>query len=254
MKTIIVDLDRTLLRTDKTISSYTSAVLNTCKENGMRLMVATARPLRAIEQYRAIIDFDAMVVSNGARVIGGGCRKEYGIGKKSAEHVLKALKDHPELRITLETGDRAYSNVPIEDYETTICTDLISAAEKEGVLKILVSFDGEETLKTVKKALTDDLYHTVANGHLIQIMSKAATKWNGIKTMLEISSSTPEEAVYFGDDYDDVEPIKMCGTGVAVSNGIAEAKAAADYIAESNDADGVAKFIEQFLLISGSLQ
>ena len=40
----------------------------------------------------------------------------------------------------------------------------------------------------------------------------------------------------------------MCGMGIAVSNGINEAKAAADYIAESNDADGVAKFIEQVLL------
>ena len=36
----------------------------------------------------------------------------------------------------------------------------------------------------------------------------------------------------------------MCGVGVAVSNAIDEVRAVADHIAESNDDDGVAKFIE----------
>lgn len=66
--------------------------------------------------------------------------------------------------------------------------------------------------------------------------------------MLEISGCTPEETAYFGDDHDDIEPIKMCGLGVAVSNAIDDVKAVADYIAESNDADGVARFVEQVLL------
>lgn len=40
IKTIIVDLDRTLLRTDKTLSSYTVEVLRECRKNGIRIMVA----------------------------------------------------------------------------------------------------------------------------------------------------------------------------------------------------------------------
>ena len=57
-----------------------------------------------------------------------------------------------------------------------------------------------------------------------------------------------ESDAYFGDDQDDIEPVKQCGVGVAVANGIAEVKAVADYVAESNDADGVANFIEQHIL------
>ena len=83
----------------------------------------------------------------------------------------------------------------------------------------------------------------------MQIMNKAAAKWNGIKAMLEISNCAPEETTYFGDDHDDMEPIKMCGLGVAVSNAIDEVKAVADYVAESNDTDGVARFIEKKLLM-----
>lgn len=149
-----------------------------------------------------------------------------------------------DYRVTLETGEEAYSNKPIEDYFTVISDDLAAVARTEGAVKILVGLDTPETLDIVKKMLTDDLYYTVANGHLMQIMSKSVTKWNGVKAMLDICNLSAEETMYFGDDYDDIEPIKMCGVGVAVSNAIDEVKAVADHIAESNDDDGVAKFIE----------
>ncbi len=248
VKTIIVDLDRTLLHTDKTLSSRTVNVLKDCKKCGINIMVATARPLRTTKHYCEMIDFDAMVVSNGARVVHGNQQTDYGICQRSAERLLKVLECYPNLRITLETGDCAYSNHPIEDYETILSDNLVGIANKEGALKILVHLDGEETLHFVKKELTEDLYYTIAHGYLLQIMSTSATKWNGIKAMLDICNCSPNETVYFGDDQDDIDPIKMCGLGIAVSNGIDEAKAVADYITESNDDDGVAKFIEHQIL------
>jgi len=213
----------------------------------MKLMVATARPLRDVTQFCEMIGFDAMTVSNGARIICGTQRTEFGICQTSAERVLGVLLRDPALRITLETGDRAYSNKPIGEYETVLSDDLTAIARTEGTMKILVHLDKDDTLIAVQKVLTEDLYATVANGYLMQIMNKAATKWNGIKSMLEISGDAPAETVYFGDDHDDIEPLKRCGIGVAVSNAIEQAKAAADVIAESNDADGVAKFLAQML-------
>ena len=248
IKTVIVDLDRTLLHTDKTLSEYTVNVLNECKKCGLKVMVATARPYRTARQYCDLIDFDAMVVSNGARIIYKSQQTDYGICPKSAEHLLSAFKCYPDLRITLETGDRAYSNLPIEDYDTVLSDDLIGITRTEGALKILVHLDREETLALVERELTDDLYYTIAHGYLMQMMSTSATKWNGIKAMLEICGCAPDETVYFGDDQDDIEPVKMCGMGVAVSNGIDGVKRVADYIAEANDADGVAKFLECMVL------
>ena len=244
IKAIVVDLDRTLLHTDKTISPYTAEVFKKCKQKGIVLMVATARPYRTMTQFCEIIDFDAISATNGARIICGDYRKEYGLCPASAERVLTALKSYPDYRVTLETGEEAYSNKPIEDYFTVISDDLAAVARSEGAIKILISLDTPDILETVKKMLTDDLYYTVANGHLIQIMSRAVTKWNGVKAMLDISNIFASETAYFGDDYDDIEPIRMCGVGVAVSNAIDEVKAVADHIAGSNDDDGVAKFIE----------
>ena len=248
VKTIVVDLDRTLLHTDKTLSAHTIKVLKECKNHGIKIMVATARPLRTTIQYCDLIDTDAVVVSNGARILYNDQQTNFGITERSAVRLLNVLMRHPGLRITLETGDQAYSNLPIKDYETILSDDLVGVARKEGALKILVHLDNEEILPFVQEQLTDDLYCTIAHGYLLQIMSTAATKWNGIKAMLDICNCSSEETAYFGDDQDDVEPIKLCGLGIAVSNGIDEAKAVADYIADSNDCDGVAKFIEAQIL------
>lgn len=248
--TIIVDLDRTLLRTDKTLSAYTMKILKECKKHGIKIVVATARPLRTAKEYCDMIDSDAAVVSNGARVIYGNQQADYGICQKSAKSLLNALTRHPNLRITLETGEVAYSNKPIEDYETVLTNDLIGAAKAEGALKILVHIDNEETLSIVQNEIPEDLYYTIANGYLMQIMSRSATKWKGIKAMLDICNASPDEAAYFGDDHDDIEPIIMCGMGIAVSNGIDGVKAVANHIACSNDEDGVAKFIEERILVN----
>ena len=74
-------------------------------------MVASARPWRTAKQYCEMIDADAMVVSNGARIICGNGQTEYGICQESAEHLLGYLKRYPDLRITLETGDAPFCSV-----------------------------------------------------------------------------------------------------------------------------------------------
>ena len=181
VRTIIMDLDRTLLHTDKTLSARTVKVLKECKKCGINIMVATARPFRTTKPYCDLIDFDAMVVSNGARIIYRNQQTDYGICQRSAEQLLNALKCEKNLRITLETGDCAYSNHPIKDYETILSDNLIGIANKEGVLKILVHLDSEDTLSFVQKELTEDLYYTIAHGYLLQIMNTSATKWNGNK-------------------------------------------------------------------------
>ena len=66
--------------------------------------------------------------------------------------------------------------------------------------------------------------------------------------MLSHFNISPCDTVYFGDDNDDIEPIKNCGLGVAVSNAIPSVLDIADRIIDSNDMDGVAKFIEENIL------
>lgn len=248
MKAIITDLDRTLLRTDRTVSEFTYTILKKCHNEGIILMAATARPERTILTYRNQIDFEAITILNGARIILPHSIIENGIMPSSAEKILEKIIMIPDLVLSMETGNGSFSNVPNPEWDVTVFSEFPALPTESIIYKILLSGKANDIQQEVEKALTADTYMTVAEGKLIQIMSTAATKWNGIKTMLEAVGVKQNEAVYFGDDNDDIESIKNCGVGVAVSNAIDEVLNAADYITESNDMDGVARYIEKNIL------
>lgn len=42
--------------------------------------------------------------------------------------------------------------------------------------------------------------------------------------------------------------LKFCGKGICVRNAVEDAKAVADHICDTNENDGVAKWIEEFIL------
>ena len=48
----------------------------------------------------------------------------------------------------------------------------------------------------------------------------------------------------FLDDHNDLEMLEYC-TGVAMGNALDEVKAAAEFVTDTNDNDGVAKFLAQ---------
>lgn len=248
MKAIITDLDRTLLHTDKTISEYTCSVLRCSRDRGMLIMAATARPERAVMTYHEQIGFDAMTTLNGARIILSHGAIENGISRSSAASILQRVTGLPGVVLSLETADGIFSNVSIPEWNATVHEGFPALPTESTIYKILLSSREKEIQPEVEKSLTSDTYMTVAEGTLIQIMSAAASKWNGIKAMLEASGIRQDEAVYFGDDNDDIEPIKNCGVGVAVSNAIGRVLEAADHVAESNDMDGVARYIEKYIL------
>ena len=248
MKAIITDLDRTLLRTDKTVSEYTLSILKKCHDRGILLMAATARPERAILTYRDQIGFEAITTLNGARIILPDGIIENGILPSSAETILEKVIKIPDLVLSMETGNGIFSNVPIPEWDAAVFNGFPALPTESILYKLLLSGKTDIILQEAKKVLTADTYMTVAEGKLIQIMSTASTKWNGIKTMLKAVGVKQSDVIYFGDDNDDIEPIKHCGVGVAVSNAIDEVLDAADFITESNDMDGVARYIEKNLL------
>lgn len=249
IKTIITDLDRTLLHTDKTISDYTLWVLNQCHEKGILIMAATARPERAILDYHEQVRFDAMTVMNGAGVsIPGQEAAGYPIARESVAMILERLCELPDIILSLECGNDVYANIEIPEWEAKVFTGFPNLPTDGPVYKILVSRSGENNGPLVETLLTEDTYCTVAGNNLVQIMNKKATKWNGVQMMLSAFGIEPGDAVYFGDDNDDIEAMKNCGVGVAVANAIDAVKAVADVVVESNDEDGVAQYIEREIL------
>ena len=245
-KAIIVDFDRTLLHTDKSISAYTQQVLREWRKAGAFLFAATARPERAITEFCRILDIRTVTTLNGARTITPGGVFDFPVSAVSAESVLDRLCSVSGTVISAEAESGIYANTDIPDWSPKVTDNIRGLPRQEKIYKILAShplIPADE----ICPDLPEDTYSTVADRKLLQVMSRNATKWNGVKQMLEAYKIAPEQAIYFGDDNDDMEPIRRCGCGVAVSNGLEHVRDAADYVAGSNDEDGVAVFLDRLI-------
>lgn len=249
MKAIITDLDRTLLRTDKTLSDYTLQVLKLCRAQGYRIMAASARPLRNIQPFHELIHFDAIAATCGAVIALPDRQMTFSISRASSEQILKNLLRYKDIFLSIETSGGLFSNRDIPIWQPTVYHDFPALPKDVNVYKILASCaEDRQVYADIESLLTPDTYHTVAGENLIQIMSREASKWQACRQMLAAFDLTPADAVYFGDDNDDLEPIRSCGLGVAVANAIPSVLAAADQLARSNDDDGVARYLAEKIL------
>ena len=229
-------------RAVKSISAFTVRTLLDLKRSGVRLFAATARPERAITEYCERIPFDAVTTLNGARTITQDGVFDHPIRRDSAESILEQLHRAEGTVISVEAEDGPYANTDIPIWSPTVMADLRKLPGEKKIYKILASHPAIPA-DGIRINLPDDTYSSVAERKLLQIMSGSATKWNGVLKMLESFGIGADRAIYFGDDNDDLEPIRRCGCGVAVSNALDCVREAADYIAKSNDEDGVALFL-----------
>ena len=156
MKAIITDLDRTLLRTDKTVSEYTYTILKKCHDKGIILMAATARPQRAILTYQDQIGFEAVTTLNGAKIILPHSIIENGIKPSSAESILKKVIKIPDLVLSLETGNGIFSNVPIPEWNATVFKEFPALPTESIIYKILLSSEKNKIQKDVEMAMNPD--------------------------------------------------------------------------------------------------
>jgi 5-amino-6-(5-phospho-D-ribitylamino)uracil phosphatase len=250
---IASDLDRTLLRTDNTISNYTADILRNCRQKGIKIVFATARPKRAVHRLLNILNqvqVDAIAFHNGAIVTAGetvlfSC----GIAPQIVRNLACQLSTMCTT-VSVEINDALYANFDASScwpgVETNF-SDFLNLPNYPAE-KIIVGVLSMGDIERIASDLPDDLYIEMNDRKLGLIMNRAATKWNAIQALSAHFNVPTANIAAFGDDYNDVEMLKNCGTGVAVTNALDEAKMAADYVCESNDNDGVAKWLEKNVL------
>jgi Cof subfamily protein (haloacid dehalogenase superfamily) len=107
-------------------------------------------------------------------------------------------------------------------------------------------------LSTMIKSLPTDIYerYTIVQSapFFLEFLSLKSNKGIGVEAIANHLGIQSSEVVCIGDAENDNHMIKFAGLGVAMSNAMEETKALADYIAPSNDNDGVAAVINKFVL------
>jgi len=255
-KMIVVDLDSTLLRTDKTVSDYTVSVLNQCKNNGHMVVFATARSEHDCTAFTDVINPQAIISNRGAIVrFGEDIIHRAMINIASSNDLLEKLVNHPNVGfITVFTEKGYHVNIPAEnhdptwgEYDPSGYTDFSEGIECNSYKISAEIFDD-----AVADEIASDFpeLHVVrfTGGNWYSFANKSVNKWDGVKTVVAYAKFDLRNIVAFGDDYSDIEMIRECSLGIAVGNAIDEVKSVANIICDTNDNDGVAKWLEDNIL------
>jgi len=75
------------------------------------------------------------------------------------------------------------------------------------------------------------------------IISTGISKGSGVKFLCDLLGFPKESRIGIGDDLNDLSMFEEVGTSVAMGNALPKVKAVATHITDTNNNDGVAKFL-----------
>lgn len=259
---LVLDIDGTLLRPDRTISSRVRDAVRAAAEI-MPVVLATARPPRSVRAIAAELELTTPQVNyNGALIwdaqkaqaidhvplsaslcgqIIAQTRALFAHSVLGIEHLDRWYTDRVDERFTTETG-KLFPPDFIQPVETLLSL---------GATKLMFHCDPHE-IDALRAALEPEFRGEVSfirtDPDLLQMMNGSTSKWIGIRRLASRLGVETSDILSIGDNENDREMIRESGFGVAMANGTPAAKAVAKWIAPSNIDDGVAEAIERFIL------
>ena len=266
MKTLYLsDLDGTLLRNDETISDFTAKTINELTKKGICFSFATARSLNTTKKVTSNIKCRLpVIVYNGAFIM-DNVSSEILYGNFFEDNTNKLFEDieisgiFPVVYSFIEgieklsyvknkssQGQKLYLKSREGDKR-------INAVESfEELLKgnkfYITCIDDEIKLKPVYEKYKDEfkcLYQKdyYSDYYWLEIMPKKTTKANAALKLKEMLKC--DELVVFGDEINDIELFKIADKAVAVANAKPELIPYATDFTESNENDGVARWLQK---------
>ena len=254
MKLFVFDLDGTLLNSKKELSKRSESALCRIVDLGHRISIATARPPRAIRNIVNSLSFPIdTVFYNGSLVRG------VSLGEKSytiPQHIFNEIyswvaSNDPNAVISVEVSDNWFSASTFNFCDFFYISE---GPQKLPIDKLLNTSPNKvliNSCSTSSKMI--EIFGNLVNilvtdqGTLVQIMPQGVSKEKAIEFVLSHYGMTFDDVICFGDDHNDIGLFEKSGFSVAMGNSIDEIKKIATHQTGTNDDDGVASFLENFV-------
>lgn len=271
MKTLYVtDLDGTLLNSDSSISEYSKNIINGLVEKGMLFTYATARSLTSASVVAKGLSTEIPIIAyNGAFIVepsNGKILSSNFITEEQKEFLKETFQKHnvsPLVyayvegveKVTWRTameneGIQHYLNVRKGDKRFNPLTEESADRLYLGDSFYYTCIGEKEELQPVYEALKDHeafnvLFHQeiYRPEYWCEILPKKATKANAIAELKKLWGC--DRVVSFGDAVNDIPMFEISDECYAVENAVEELKKIATGIIESNEEDGVAKWLKE---------
>lgn len=250
-KTLLFDLDGTLLRSDCSISFRTLEALRKCREKGLLLGIATARSEMNARSLIPGLSPDVVVSSGGAFAAFKGmcvCRTEFTLEETHA--MIRRAKNlcGPDCRLLVDTVDGDYCSYENGDasWSTSIFTDFRRFSKR--ALRVCARLPGPDAASALAQGTEDCGWVKFSHGDWYQFTKNSVSKDRALLRLCREAGLSVGDVIAFGDDLTDIGMLACCGKGVAMGNAVDEVKRAADVVIGDHDQDGIADYLSEILL------
>lgn len=262
---IALDLDGTLLTDQKTITDKTKRVLNQVQQEGHVVMISTGRPYRLSEMYYKELNLTSPIVNFNGAFVHHPLRPDWGMIHEPLEiHTVKDIINtcmkFSFHNIIAEVIDKVFIHYHDEKLldvfqmgNPDVTTGDLRKYLRENPTSMLIHSDEHQT-KTIRDYLSDTHADVVEHRswghpwHVIEINKRGINKAFGVKKVADYYQIPRDRIIAFGDEDNDLEMLQFAKYGVAMGNGINQVKEVAKDVTLTNEQDGVATYLEKFLL------
>lgn len=273
-KAIGVDLDETLLDTEKGISDTNLTCIGQAKEHNCRIIVCSGRAPAAMRGY---IDElgpwekeDVYIALNGCMMFKAATHEAVEANffphEYAADFIRIARQNKDTLNLHLYRDDEYYverRDETTDIYEARTGTkakllDDLNTVVDERLLKLVFITKSPRGLWMVENKIGAMLPAEVKGfissstkaPYLYEVVPSNINKGIAMERAVKRLSLRMENVICIGDSYNDIPMIRRAGLGVAVANAEDPIKESADYITKrTNDEDAVAEVIKRFILV-----
>ena len=263
IRLIALDLDGTLLNSEKRITSRTIAALQAAMKKGVYVTIATGRMLLGAAQFAAQVGMNAPIIACNGGVVQGADDAEPLFVRHLPSGTVRSILSICHERgwyanwyigrdVYVEHFDEAYFYAyrTIGHFQLKEVGDRFLDYTDDVIQCVIRDLDGNvaEKVAVLQAALPGRFQAQQNTGTSADLTPNGVNKALGLEFLMKHYGLSPENVMACGDADNDLPMLAFAGTAVVPANGIDAAKALATYHAASNDEDGIAKAVEDLVL------
>lgn len=255
IRALFFDIDGTLVGRNHKPSASTLRALQMAREKGILLFVATGRTRDMALPLREIFDFDGILCMTGQYAFDrdGNMLHTMPLDKDDIRLMMDIQKTDPFPCLIVE-GETCFTSMHYKEMQEHFKKFNLEAPELYDISRIeehdvyqLITYLPETS--NPKLSPLKHIRITNAATFCHDVIPKDGGKHVGIRAVASHYGISPDEIMVFGDGKNDVDMLTHAGFGVAMGNACEEAKAAADYVTDDVDENGIFNALRHFKVI-----
>ena len=258
---LALDLDGTLLNSQKEITPAVKEALAWARERGVHVVLSTGRIVgEAAEFAREIACEDLMVTAGGtaiARASDENILQSWDMPCETGAKVVEAVQSRL-VRVMIYIGSKIYineysnrdfvANYRVEGFHANkiVVEDIAGEIRRNHLCVTKVYAIGErEVLEQALRQIRplSGIRITSSGADNFEVLPEGADKGSALIRLGELLGVSPDEMAAIGDSDNDAEMLRAVGMPVAMGNANAKLKTLAKYVTADCDHDGVAQAV-----------